>query len=207
MILGYKPTPDLFEKHPRFFTAQEAKENFNWVMSIKEERAKHIKELTGVIGMPFQDALVQIWRWYREHFEMRDCTPQEIELREKSLILFAYKRLLTDESLWLARDIGIFIGEQIVAMSDDIRWCYFTKPKSAGSWNFPSLSGFSAPFSPLMVSQGQAKRLQNVLEGASQRECKDADLLIAINDCLKKRPEYAPKSEMTSTHKYHLRFS
>ena len=122
-------------------TPKQAKEYFLWYTSeipnriallweyIKQERPE---------AEPFDyspESLIPLWEWYETKIEQVPMTAKEIESRVRMFPKYLESEIqkntkkFTDETLSLALDISIYLGEVVVKNHPHLRWNYRTRPK------------------------------------------------------------------------------
>ncbi len=122
-------------------TPKQAKEYFLWYTSeipnriallweyMKQERPE---------AEPFDyspESLLPLWEWYEQKIEQVPMTKKEIEYAVKRFPKYLESEIrkntkkFTDETLSLALDISIYLGEIAVKNHPHLRWNYRTRPK------------------------------------------------------------------------------
>lgn len=134
-------------------TPKQAKEYFKWYM---EEIPHRITLLWNYI---YQDcpeikafdyspeSLIPIWEWYEAKIMQVPMTAKEIESRVRVFPKYLESEIrkntqkYTDETLSLALDISIYLGEVIIKNYPHLRWNYRTRPKREISVYRPVIDG------------------------------------------------------------------
>ena len=136
-------------------TPKQAKEYFLWYTSeipnriallweyIKQERPE---------AEPFDyspESLIPLWEWYETKIEQVPMTAKEIESRVRMFPKYLEREIqkntkkFTDETLSLALDISIYLGEVVVKNHPHLRWNYRTRPKREISVYRPVIDGLN----------------------------------------------------------------
>ena len=136
-------------------TPKQAKEYFLWYTSeipnriallweyMKQERPE---------TEPFDyspESLLPLWEWYEQKIEQVPMTAEEIERRVRVFPKYLESEILkntkkfTDETLSLALDISIYLGEVVVKNYPHLRWNYRTRPKREISTYRPVIDGLN----------------------------------------------------------------
>ena len=136
-------------------TPKQAKEYFLWYTSeipnriallweyIKQERPE---------AEPFDyspESLIPLWEWYETKIEQVPMTAKEIESRVRIFPKYLESEIrkntkkFTDETLSLALDISIYLGEVVVKNHPHLRWNYRTRPKREISVYRPVIDGLN----------------------------------------------------------------
>jgi len=94
----------------------------------------------------FDQALLDLGKWFSDHVTTRKRTALEIDaLVSKSPILFKTidvpKYELSNETLSLSADIGMFIGENIRSEPNGIGWILYSGSKKSVDYHQPVLKG------------------------------------------------------------------
>ena len=134
-------------------TPKQAKEYFLWYTSeipnriallweyMKQERPE---------TEPFDyspESLLPLWEWYEQKIEQVPMTAEEIERRVRVFPKYLESEIrkntkkFTDETLSLALDISIYLGEVVVKNYPHLRWNYRTRPKREISVYRPVIDG------------------------------------------------------------------
>lgn len=134
---------------------KEAKQHFEWYISQIPERIEVLKELTEhKISLDYsKESLIPLFAWYLSQITIYKLSDKEIEaeledLRQYPDFVFEdeKERLLANpvelkrEDYALAMDIAIYYGETIIKNYPQVKWTFFTKPKSYAYLNEPILS-------------------------------------------------------------------
>ena len=136
-------------------TPKQAKEYFLWYTSeipnriallweyMKQERPE---------TEPFDyspESLLPLWEWYEQKIEQVPMTAEEIERRVRVFPKYLESEIrkntkkFTDETLSLALDISIYLGEVVVKNYPHLRWNYRTRPKREISTYRPVIDGLN----------------------------------------------------------------
>ena len=136
-------------------TPKQAKEYFLWYTSeipnriallweyIKQERPE---------AEPFDyspESLIPLWEWYETKIEQVPMTAKEIESRVRMFPKYLESEIqkntkkFTDETISLALDISIYLGEVVVKNHPHLRWNYRTRPKREISVYRPVIDGLN----------------------------------------------------------------
>ena len=136
-------------------TPKQAKEYFLWYTSeipnriallweyMKQERPE---------AEPFDyspESLLPLWEWYEQKIEQVPMTAEEIERRVRVFPKYLESDIrkntkkFTDETLSLALDISIYLGEVVVKNYPHLRWNYRTRPKREFSVYRPVIDGLN----------------------------------------------------------------
>lgn len=133
---------------------KEAKILFDWFVNQIPLRIEVLKNVTnGEVDFNFTpESLIDIYSWFLSQVEIYELSEEEIgrelkELRQypnfiyedekKSLLANPVEIAKVDYAI--AMDIGIYYGETIRINYPQVKWTYFTKPKSHSFLNKPVL--------------------------------------------------------------------
>ena len=106
-----------FNKNTQEFSAEEAKEYFNWYMSQIPKRIKYLSKISECnLDMSF-DSLVGLWRWFLKTAEIErtlkerlDSIREELKHKPKSFVEHINsesKEQLSLQTEYILRDIGM----------------------------------------------------------------------------------------------------
>ena len=136
-------------------TPKQAKEYFKWYM----EEIPH--RLTLLWNYIYQDCpeikafdfspeqLIPIWEWYESKIKQVLMTDKEIEDEVKQFPEWLESHIrkntkkFTDETLSLALDISIYLGEVVIRHYPHLRWDYRIRPKRDFSVYRPVIDGLN----------------------------------------------------------------
>lgn len=136
-------------------TPKQAKEYFLWYMNEIPNRIALLWEYMKQEHPetePFDyspESLISLWEWYETKIEQVPMTAKEIEARVKIFPqhleseIRKNKNKFTDETLSLALDISIYLGEVVVKNHPHLRWNYRTRPKREFSVYRPVIDGLN----------------------------------------------------------------
>ena len=134
-------------------TPKQAKEYFKWYM---EEIPHRLTLLWNYIHQDYPEikefdyspeSLIPIWEWYETKIKQVPMTAKEIESRVRVFPKYLESEIrkntqkYTGETLSLALDISIYLGEVIIKNYPHPRWNYRTKPKREISVYRPVIDG------------------------------------------------------------------
>lgn len=134
---------------------KEAKQHFDWYISQIPERIEVLKELTEhKISLDYsKESLIPLFDWYLSQVTIYKLSDKEIEAELEDLrqypdfvyedekeSLLANPVELKKEDYALAMDIAIYYAETIIKNYPQVKWTFFTKPKSFVYLNEPILS-------------------------------------------------------------------
>ena len=159
-------------------TPKQAKEYFKWYM---EEIPHRLTLLWNRIQQdcpalePFDyspESLHFIWEWYEPKIQRVPMTAKEIESRVRVFPKYLESEIrkntqkFTDETLSLALDVSIYLGEVIVKNHPHLRWNYRTRPKREINVYRPVIDGLNdkttmAPSRSLFVLMIESTKEQN----------------------------------------------
>lgn len=118
------------------------------------------------------ESLIPLWEWYETKIEQVPMTAKEIESRVRIFPKYLESEIrkntkkFTDETLSLALDISIYLGEVVVKNHPHLRWNYRTRPKREISVYRPVIDGLNykmtlEPSRSLMVLTLEAIKERN----------------------------------------------
>lgn len=136
-------------------TARQAKEYFNWYMEQIPNRItllwEYMKQECPETE-PFDyspESLIPLWEWYETQIQQVPMTAKEIESRVKIFPKYLESEIrkntnkFTDETLSLALDMSIYLGEIVVKNHPHLCWNYRTRPKREFSVYRPVIDGLN----------------------------------------------------------------
>ncbi|MGN7326548.1 hypothetical protein [Bacillus pumilus] len=133
---------------------KEAKQFFDWYVGQMPERINVLEEVTkGFVTLDFtKESLIDLFDWYLEIVTVREMSEEEIGIvleeysqYPKHIYNDLKKELLANPvelekiDYAIAMDIAIYYGETIIRNYPQVKWTYFTKPKSYAFLNEPIL--------------------------------------------------------------------
>ena len=160
-------------------TPRQARENFDWFMARIPERMEYFKKRCsqdlniGVETLDFSaESFLYIWRWFLKTALIEKTPKSEVEEMKVKYAHFGdtwveYERFSVATE-YILRDIGMYIGQAFLHVSEFITWNYVTKPKNLVHVNAPILVGFvdlrydppfKPQFEPIGAVRGQALKL------------------------------------------------
>ena len=159
-------------------TPKQAKEYFLWYTSEIPNRIALLWEYMKQDRPetePFDyspESLIPLWEWYETKIEQVPMTAKEIESRVRMFPKYLESEIqkntkkFTDETLSLALDISIYLGEVVVKNHPHLRWNYRTRPKREISVYRPVIDGLNykmtlEPSRSLMVLTLEAIKERN----------------------------------------------
>ncbi|HJV45161.1 MAG TPA: hypothetical protein VJ824_05470 [Bacillota bacterium] len=131
---------------------KEAQLHFDWFIEQIPRRMKQLKDVFTLSGenadeLDFSvDSLVKLWTWFIPKVIMALKTEQELMAEHQSTPDWLRNAIkpekISNKSLSIAMDIGIYFAECIRKSHAQIQWGLRTSPKSFISVNKPILLGF-----------------------------------------------------------------
>jgi len=159
-----KPFEEMNEK--------ETNEFFVWFVDRIPERIEYIKMVCSQsINIPSESidlspqSLIYIWKWFLNVAEVENI-PNE----ENTNVYESSEKQFSLETEYILRDIGMYLGQTMVTNISNIKWSYYTTPKTDFFVNRPLLLGFidknfSPPFptefEPIHMARVQASNIFN----------------------------------------------
>ena len=95
------------------------------------------------------ESLIPLWEWYETKIQQVPMTAKEIEYAVRKFPKYLESEIrkntdkFTDETLSLALDISIYLGEVVVKNYPHLRWNYRTRPKREISTYRPVIDGLN----------------------------------------------------------------
>ncbi len=136
-------------------TPKQAKEYFLWYMDEIPNRLallwEYMKQERPTTE-PFDyspESLLPLWEWYEPKIQQVPMTAKEIESRVKKFPKYLESEIrkntkkFTDETLSIALDISMYLGEVVVKNYPHLRWNYRTRPKREISVYRPVIDGLN----------------------------------------------------------------
>lgn len=134
-------------------TPKQAKENFEWFMSKKDERTEYlIERCSEDIGVSIDkldfsaESLIILWEWFLKIARIEKTPKEELEKMIEGAKIFGESFInyeqFTVVTKFIMIDIGIYMGECYVKNYKQLYWSYKTKPKHGVSTNIPIIKGF-----------------------------------------------------------------
>ena len=167
-------------------TNKQAKQYFEWYMSVMEERIAYLEHYVNNDGTTIKldysrDSLMVLWKWFETKIYLEDKPIEEYEreLAETPECFREYvsKEELSTETRKIMSDVAVYYGETFRrCFPINCHWDYVRSGKHNISYHRPVLLGFSAAgeeFDPwLIVSnlawkslrEGEGKRLIDNLD-------------------------------------------
>ena len=144
---GYPIVPILNVGRSSELPRAEARANFKYELSIKEERKQALAELTaqnGIILEDSYDCYARLNLWYRDNI-----APEPGD--EKNLLV---------EWVCFARDLNMFMGDALIARYPQLKWVFYTTSKKSENYQTGVLKGYTvnpgyhARFAPVFIGWG-----------------------------------------------------
>lgn len=134
------------------FTEQETQEYFDWYISKIPERIQILAAYSGVILDYSPESLVDIWTWFIKNVEIEKTPKVRIEELKKQLqgqpkdymdsVLKENEQQLSLESMYILRDIAMYIGEVDVRNNNALYWGFHTDVHLDSFANRPIIMGY-----------------------------------------------------------------
>ena len=134
------------------FTKEETEEYFKWFVNKIPERVQYLSAYSGVLLDFSVNSLVDIWAWFIKIAEIEKTPQIRIkELKEQlkgqpkeiaDAMLQENREQLTLETMYIARDIGMYYGEVQVRNNKSLYWGYHTDINEDSFANRPLIKGF-----------------------------------------------------------------
>jgi hypothetical protein len=135
----------------------EAKQYFDWFVSLSEERCEILRSAIEAASgkAPWfdysRDSLVPLAKWAAPHFGVRPLTPEEREQYTSTAPRWyqeSYEepRELNSGTKTLVLDIGFYFAEVFMKAHPALHWDLWFK--KAGPFNRPYIAGFDTPLVP-----------------------------------------------------------
>lgn len=159
----FSPPPELADRPPWEWKASEGRSYFTWFLSEVPQRLAQLAnvvssstpDLAGVLRLS-PESLVPLGTWFCS--VVTACTKGEDQVtRELSAMSERARRMgvedwaLTTESLSIAVDLGIYLGEVFIKQDPRLRWELCTRPKRDVSYNQPVLEGGKMRLDPIQL--------------------------------------------------------
>ncbi len=193
------PLDKPFEK----LNKKEAKQYFDWFVSHIDDRAEYLREKVseGLSISPSTvqysiDSFIPVWQWFMKSAIIQTTSKLRlIQLRNELKKQHEPKEFIDDMvranskelsliSLYMLRDIGMFVGKVFIYNYPVLKWGYHTNTKQDSFANIPQVFGFintsynppfEMQFDPIHYAEMSAS---NLLDGTAS----SSDL---YNDCLR----------------------
>lgn len=149
-------------------TESEARESFIWFIHIIPERIEILKTFLKETGynprkLDFSPkSLDYLGEWLAKHVTTRKLTREETEKIENGLSehlkphIEIPKEDLSEETLSLCYDIGMYFGEVFRKHIKGVEWDFVRKPKNDLFYHQPVLVGGKIPLNPVWIVQTAA---------------------------------------------------
>ena len=137
----------------RSMTSKQAKKNFEWFMSIKQQRIEYLRmKCAGDLKISPEcldlraESLIYIWRWFLKTALIEKTPQDEVEEMKVKYAKFGDTWVSHEKfsvaTHYIIRDIGIYLGDVFISVNGVIEWNFITKPKNYVHVNKPLLIGF-----------------------------------------------------------------
>jgi hypothetical protein len=169
-------------------TPEEAREHYQWFISSIPQRILVLEGAVRSSGGEFAnwnadmtpESLDVLAWWLQNNVSLRGKTDQEIEESAQYWNMSAQEALdsrlvqpteLSDETISLAMDSGMYLGEVLRNNNPLLTWRHFTKRRSDINYQKPVLTGLAKPIEPIGLMIGFLNGL--VFEQASPAKLRD----------------------------------
>ena len=137
----------------------EAEAFFKWHQDNISKRINYLAQKSGGILDYSFESLVPLWAWFLNHAQVEPVTDTIKEEIRKHLhnqstqhieyVISEEDTQFTLQTIFIIRDISMYVGEIFVKYSKKIKWSFHTNPEQDSFANMPLLTGFEdADFSP-----------------------------------------------------------
>lgn len=142
---------------------KEAKEYFEWYMSVKEARINNLNSYINKNNNILLDyslkSLEMLWKWFVKNIKTEIMTEEECYkecdgkpewIQEK----IRKKKTKISITTWcICQDIAVYFAETMIKEHEELYWSYLIKPKNVVNVNEPVIMGFSNKlyFSPFHI--------------------------------------------------------
>jgi hypothetical protein len=165
----------------RDISKKELRDFFEWFQEWKPARISQLREFVNAPGdggefVDFSpESLVRLDSWYPRQVRMRPRFQEEVEEIRKRLVFPVEipDEELTDVTLSVAIDVGIYFGEVVVANIPGTAWSQLVGSKRNADYGAPVILGFGkAVLNPLAmcrtlaygISRGKSSRLRELFD-------------------------------------------
>lgn len=139
---------------------RDARALFNSILAARDERVEALRGLLGANGVELHNSnegVKSLEDWFRGHVTPDPTDPARPDPR------------------WLAVafDVGVFLGETMIARRPELRWELLTSPRGDVSYQRPVIVGFTDPAMRLDPVWRVSSLAFRVLEGLSEDDKSD----------------------------------
>lgn len=137
-------------------TPRQASENFHWFLDHIPERMDYFRARCAQdLSVPLEqlnyqpESLLPVWQWFLKTAKTERTSKEVYKSMISQIKLFGEDyvppRQFTVATQFILRDVGIYLAQCLLSNYPQLRWYYFTKPKSNVSAKRPLLVGFRVP--------------------------------------------------------------
>ncbi len=170
MVVKYDILVPPFDRTPEQMTVAQTKKYFEWYISQIPSRVDYVsvkcehslRLSKGKINLS-PESLILVWKWFISIAEIEEISEERLNEYRKSMsgmpesfIEHMVGNEKTQFSLitsYIIRDIGMYLGQVFINNHNNLKWEFYTKPKSDFFVNRPVIKGFEdksfePPFKP-----------------------------------------------------------
>ncbi len=145
-------------------TRKQAKDYFDWFLAHIPSRLEQLRtalDWTGGKAIPLDytlTSLAGLGEWFQRQVEIRARTHAEQEEEQSRMPAWFHEYItewtLTDQTISLCYDIGIYFGEMMRHRHPEVHWDMLYKPKNHADVNQPIIVPFpdQVPLNPLQIA-------------------------------------------------------
>ena len=137
----------------------EAETFFKWFQSHIPTRIEYLAQQSGCTLDYSFESLVPLWKWFLNNAQVEPVTNATKEEMRRHLynhlkqhieyVISEEDEQFSLQTLYIIRDVSMYVGEIFVKYSNKIKWSFHTNPEQDSFANIPLLDGFEdANFSP-----------------------------------------------------------
>ena len=163
--------PSFASKNIYTFSKEEAKEYYKWFKSIKNDRVQILKSDVQKIYPEWKadysrNSLIKLYEWFESKVTNRKMINEEREEIEKQVnettllvgVVEIPETTLTDETVSICFDIGIYLGDVVIFNIDGTKWLQKISSINYIDYAQPLIAtkNSKVPFNPRRIAESMA---------------------------------------------------
>ena len=131
---------------------RQAQEYFDWYIEECEKRMCFLRNQLQIDGIeePLDysiESLITVWRWMENQITYRELKTEEYQKKKDSypewMQPYVSQNDFSYKTLMYCMDVAIYFARVVIMNSEgNVKWGFFTSPKTSASVNEPTLLGF-----------------------------------------------------------------
>lgn len=191
-------------------TVAQARENFEWFIQHIPARMEYFRarcasdlRVSHHVLDYSADSLIPIWRWFLDVARMVATPKDELKRMKEGAKIFGdsyvNEKVFSTPTVFMMRDIGMYLGEVYVRNYSPLYWTYYTTPKHEVSVKKPVIAGFWAWVEGYRSAPACVDPI-GMVEGAASEFYRNAQQESDLYDLFVQWIKYIPRCDKHSKH-------